>query len=284
MRLGGEAHNLKIGAGSRYVAFTDSKGFRLSVLDVQNRKIYKITDHFTGGSFFTSPDGHRIFYRELIKSQNGSIHSLIKVYDIQSRRRVDIGRVESGSGFLTFDPRDLRFQLMHDQGILSKMIVFPDERLAKWQLAQRTDQGKFLGTPKGLIWLTHSGFTMRKLPDDDSGIQSFDISPDGSTIVWATKKANIYFSELGQKPVKIGEGFDPSWHPVKPLVVYAGARRIGKKIISTDIRLIDLEGKGRWVTHSQSAAERWPRWFNGGRSIICSLEKTTDLFKIDIKP
>jgi hypothetical protein len=282
-RLHGEAHNMKVDRKYRHIAFTDPEGHNLSYLDMKRKKIFRVTRQKTGPSFFFSPDGYRIFYSELVRSKKHPVLSIVKVYDIGSRKSIEIQRLESLSGFLTFDPRDLRFQLMHPGGILTKMIVFPDERLAKWQLAQRTEQGKWLATQKGILWLTHSGFTMRKLKDDESGIQAFDISPDGSSMVWATKKASIFYSQLGSKPGKIGDGYDPSWHPQKPLVIFAGIRRIGTKIISTDVRITDTNGEGRWITFSQSASERWPRWINQGGSLIYSLARTTDIYRIDLK-
>ena len=285
-RLPGEAYNMKMGPKGRHIAFTNGKGQGLKFLVIKSKKIYQITANKTGGSYFFSPDGYRVFFRELLK-EKGKIKSVLKVYNIKAHKSTKIDKVDGLSGFLTFDPRDLRFQLMHGKGILSKMIVFPDKRLAKWQLAQRTEQGKWLATTKGILWLTHSGFTMRMLKDDKSGVQSFSISPDGSSIVWATKDAGIYHSELGKKAKKIGEGYDPSFHPRKPIVAYAGVRKIGTKVIGSDIRVVDLAdpaGSGRWVTSSLSKSERWPQFMAKGEAMIYTLFKTTDIFYLELKP
>lgn len=286
LRLHGEAFNMKVDRNQRYIVFTDRKGYNLSCLILRENKIFRITRQKVGGSFFLSPDGNRIFFREIVRSKKGNeIMSLLKVYDLKSHRSEEIHRLEGLSGYLTFDPRDLRFQLMHEKGILSKMIVFPDERLAKWQLAQRTEQGKWLATPNGILWLTHSGFTMRKFKDDDTGIQSFDISPDGSSITWATKGAGVFYSRLGSEPLKVGSGFDPAWHPKKSIIIFSGVRKVGKKIVDTDIRMFDTHSeRGRWLTFTQSASERWPRWFNKGKSVIFSLSKTTDVYRLNLKP
>ncbi len=283
IRLDGEANNLRLSPNGKYAVFTNADGFDLSLLELESKKVYLISPMKVGHSFFFSPDGYRIFFRELVKTEDKPVVSVIKAIDAHNKNLVEIARVPGPSGFITFDPRDMRLQLMHEKGILSKMIVFPDERLAKWQLAQRTDQGKWLVAPHGMLWLTHSGFTLTELKDDGSGIQSFDIAPDGSHAVWATNEGGIFASEQGQPPVRIGDGFDPKWHPQKLLVVYAGARKIGSKIISTDLRLVDLRGHGRWITNDPETSERWPQWLNFGKSIAYSISKTTDIYRIEME-
>jgi hypothetical protein len=73
---------------------------------------------------------------------------------------------------------------MSSNGIKTRRIYFPDERLARWQVAQRTEKGKWIVTQRGVLWVTQGGFAMRKLEDDGSPIESFDVSPDGSMIAW----------------------------------------------------------------------------------------------------
>lgn len=282
VRLHGEASGIQMDEKGRHLVFTDPKGYNLSFLHIKEKKIYRITRQKVDRSFFLTPDGFRVFYRELVKTENQKVVSVLKAYDIKSHKSVEVDRVEGLTGFLTFDPRDQRFQVMHAQGILSRMIHFPDERLARWQKAQRTEAGKWLATPKGMLWLTHSGFSMRRLEDDQNALQSYDLSPDGSAAVWATEAGQIYFSEMGGKPKKIGDGFDPRWHPVKPLVIFAGLRKVGDKIIGTDIRVANREGEGRWLTFSQSSRERWPLWLHHGKAVVYALEKTTDIYRLEL--
>ncbi|MGQ4827607.1 hypothetical protein, partial [Enterococcus faecalis] len=90
------------------------------------------------------------------------------------------------TGYLSLDPRDLRLLLLGPKGIRTKHIYLPGERLARWQIAQRSDFGKWLATQQGILWVTQGGFAMRRLEDDGSGIDSFDIAPDGASLAWAT--------------------------------------------------------------------------------------------------
>lgn len=284
MRLPGEAFNLKVSPNGRAAIYTDRAGFNLSHIDLNTQKIFRISKMRTGGSAFFSPDGYRVFYRELMKTSSAPVLSTIKTYDTYSKKVVEIARIASSSGFLTFDPRDMRFQIMHPKGIMSKMIVLPDQRLAKWQLAQDTQNGKWLASPKGMLWLSHSGFSMRKLVDDQSGLQSFDIAPDGTGCTWATHNGGIYISHLGQQPQRIGYGFDPKWHPHQKLIAYAGARKTGTVIVSTDLRVSDMQGDGRWLTFDGTTNERWPAWSQDGSEIIYSMANTTDIYRIRFNP
>lgn len=282
IRLQGEAYNLRLSPNGKGAAFTDRRGFNLSYLDLASKKIYRISRMKTGGSFFFSPDGYRIFFRELTKTPTLPVVSTIKAFDCHSKQQALVAEIKDSSGYLTFDPRDLRFQLLHPAGIMSKVIVLPDQRLAKWQMAQNTGAGKWLASPQGMLWLSHEGFAMNQLADDQSGLQSFDISPDGTYAAWATIAGRVYLSHLGQKPRQIARGFDPKWHPINEVLVLAGARMTGTKIVSTDIRTIDKDGNGKWLTFAGGTDERWPSWSADGKMIVYALAGTTDIYRIKV--
>ena len=283
LRLEGAATYLRSDPRSEFVAFTEPDGTGLKVLNLENRKIYLVTSGKVAGSFFWSPAGFRLFYRELILNKDHTLASQLYAYDTKLRKSVALQEIPSSSGFLTFDPRDLRFQIMHAKGVLSRRIFFPDERLARWQVAQRTENGKWLATQKGILWLTQQGFTMRRLKDDHSDVESFSISPDGQAIAWATKGGSIYYSRDGSAPRKLDDGRDPTWHPKSALLLYAAARKVGDQVVDYDLRIVDVHGNGRYLTKTQMSPERWPQWLNNGQRIIYTLDQTTDLLQMDFK-
>lgn len=125
---------------------------------------------------------------------------------------------------------------------------------------------------------------MVRLDDDGSGVDSFDLSPDGQTIAWATKSKKVYTSKAGEKPTMIGFGRDPAWHPERHLLVYAAARMVGKTPVSFDLRLADSKGSGKFLTSTQFVDERWPQWQSSGHKILYTLDRTTDLFLLDFHP
>jgi Tol biopolymer transport system component len=278
--------NMRLDPKGRFIAFTSTDagtGQGLSVVDTKTQSIFKVSGQRVGASFFWSPDGFRLFYRELIKTRAGKIESHVKAYDTALGRSVTLDRLKLPTGFLTFDPRDLRMQLMSAGGVHTKRIYFPDERLARWQIAQRTENGKFLATQSGVLWLTQGGMSVRRLDDDGSKLQAFDISPDGTTIAWATEKSAIYTSKNGKTPKFLAHGRDPQWHPEKPLLLFAGARMVGNKAVSFDLKVSDLKSGGRFLTTTQHVDERWPQWHPKGLQVLYTLAKMTDVYLLDFK-
>ena len=284
LRLDGGIGHLKAGPRGKHLAFTDEKGMGLHYMDLRDRKIIRISRQKIGASWMWSPGGFRIFYRELVRTPDHRIESRLQVYDIGRGTSMLLATLPSSSGLLTYDPRDMRLHLMHKKGILNRQIVFPDERLARWQIARRTENGKWVASQKGILRLTWAGFNMRRLDDDGSGVHSFDISPDGSRIAWSTTAGEIHVSRRDEPPVRLGYGRDPVWHPQKPLLIYAAARRVGARVISYDLRLVDHRGSGRYLTKTQSRSERWPRWEKEGRALIYTLAGTTDLYRMELRP
>ena len=48
----------------------------------------------------------------------------------------------------------------------------------------------------GVVFLNYNGRLTKRLEDDNSGVESFDISPNGQKIVWATKNASIFMQSM----------------------------------------------------------------------------------------
>ena len=276
-------NQLRVDPKGRYFAFVDESGKYLSILDINTRNIFEVTKHYVGPAFFWSPDGFRLFFREQLLTIDKQVGSRLKVYDTALNRTVLLDEMPFRTSILTFDPRDLRMHLLSTQGIRTKRIYFPDERLARWQVQQRNDMGKFIATQQGILWVTQSGYAMRRLDDDGSALESFDIAPDGSSIAWATQAGKIWSSQDGKPPRFMGNGRDPQWHPTRPLLLFAGGRMVGNTIINFDLRVVDAKGSGKFLTHTQYSDERWPQWHPKGNKIIYTVNRTTDIYLLDFK-
>lgn len=279
LRTEGPLVSMRLNKNHTQLAFTDQRGQSLRVMNLETQEITEVTPHRVGESFFWSPDGNRLFYRELIRDKK-TISSEIKAFDIVLNTTMSIDSLAGSSGFLTLDPRDYTVYLMHEKGIMSKRLDFPGERFAHWQKRAKVEQGRFVATQKSVLWLSDLGLTLNALPDDGSGIESFDISPDGKVIAWATQNAKIYISTQGEEPKLLGPGRDPRWHPFRSLLLYSAGRVVGSKAYDFDIRISDVNGEGRYLTNTPSQAERWPQWWNEG-SIIFTAEGSTDLWKMN---
>lgn len=286
MRLDDGPSGLRLDHKSKNLAFTNDKGFGLQVLNIETKKVFLVTSEYVGTSYFWAPDGIRLFYREQIRQdapdkKNYTISSNLSAFDTKLGKNILLETVQGPTGLLTFDPRDLRIYLMQKGSILSKRLSFPDDRLARWQIAQRTDNGRWVGTQNGMLWVTQAGFAMRRLADDGSPIESFSLSPDGTTAAWATVLGNIWVSRAGEKPHKLDRGKDPTWHPDKPILLYAGARVVGNTVVNHNIKVSDMKGSSRFLTYTQGTSERWPQWQDQGKKVLYTHEKSTDIFQME---
>lgn len=283
VRANDPLNHLRLDPKGRFGAFIDDQGMGLSIVDLRTKTVSKVSTAQVGASFFWSPDGFRLFYRELALGNDGKPFSTVRAYDAYLSRSVKVDELKESTGLLTFDPRDLRMQIMGVNGIRTKRIYFPDERLARWQVSQRNESGKWLATQKGMLWVTQGGYAIRRLEDDGSALESFDLSPDGDTAAWATADGRIYVSKKGKKPSLIGHGRDPRWHPKLPRLLFAGARMVGNRAASYDLKIADLDGASRFLTATQYSDERWPQWHPDGNQILYTIAKTTDIFVLDFK-
>lgn len=265
------------------IAFIPDDNTGLRIVDTKNGNVYAATDQYTGGSFFWSPDNARVFFRELLKTGK-KVTSEVKAWDAVLKKTVKVDSVNGSSGMLTFDPRDQRLMLMHEKGIMSKRLVFPDERLAYWQSAHRTDKGKFVASAGGMTYVTQQGFAMSKMTDDGTGIESFDLSPNGDSVVWATNGGKIYVSLQGEPAKFLDYGRDPQWHPKRDLIAYAGAKMVGNKAAQYDLKISTASGSGSFLTSTQARSERWPMWSPDGHSLVYTISGTTDIFTLSTTP
>lgn len=262
-----------------YVPATDP-GIR--VIDTKTGNVYQATNQYTGGSFFWSPDNARLFFRELLQT-DGKVKTVVKAWDAALKKTITVDELTGSSGMLTFDSRDQRMMLMHDKGIMTKRLVFPDERLAHWQSAHRTDKGKFVAAAGGMTYVTQQGFAMSKLTDDGSGVESFDIAPTGDSAIWATKSGKLYVSYQGESARFLDYGRDPQWHPKQDLIVYSGGRMVGNKAAQYDLKVSSITGPGSFLTSTQARSERWPLWSPNGKSIVYTITGTTDIVTLNFK-
>jgi hypothetical protein len=283
LRTDQPVNRLQVSAKDRHLAFTGADDQGLFVLDTETKHIYQVTDRQVGSSFFWAPHGHRLLYREqtLLKDQK-SIESRIRAFDAAIGRSHEVERLDGPTGILTFDPRDQRVHWLYDGRIQTKKLVFPDNRLAAWQLAQRTEQGKWLIAQNGVVWASQGGTTMRKVGGSGQ-IEGFSISPDGSTLAWATAAGELFMSEKGGNPKFVGYGKDPTWHPKHPILLAACGRTVGNTIIGYDLCVYDSTNQRRFLTATQHSDERWPNWSAKSSVVYYTKARTTDIYRIEVK-
>ena len=272
--------HVKVDPFEHYIAFTTSESY-LKIIKLQTGDVFTISKATVGQSFFWSPDGSRLFYRELTLSQNLP-NSKIFAYDMALERSISIDSSPTSSGVLTFDPRDQKFSLFYPHGIKTFALSFPGDRQAIWQLLAKSQPGKFIATAGAILKTSVYGLDLVKLEDDHSGIESFKISPDGSQIAWATKNQRIYISDFETAPKFLDFGRDPSWHPSRKEILYAGARRVGAVTANYNLKISDLNSHSKFITNTQNTSERWPQWTRDGLEIIYSAQNHENIFRIKL--
>ncbi|NRA43636.1 MAG: PD40 domain-containing protein [Oligoflexales bacterium] len=284
-RFKNQISHLRISPKAAYLAYIEqtlNKKKSLKILEIKNKKIFLVSKAQVGSSFFWAPHGYRLFYRELKQKQGSSgVESTIKAYDSRLRKSIEIERISKPTGYITLDPMDLKIRTMSSTKLHVHQIVYPGSRLAKWQLFIRSQKGHWCVTQNGVLWMLKGVSIMSKLEDDGSPIEAFAISPDGRSIAWNTKKGLLYVSHEGTEPKILGYGKHPHWHPSKKILVYSGARMLGKVVSRYDLRVSNSKGQSRWITHSQHSDEMWPIWHPQGKLILYTVKNTSDIYMMD---
>jgi Tol biopolymer transport system component len=282
LRLEGSLQYPSLSHQGRYLAFTNEAGSALRVLNLGSQDVVEVSTGKVGSSFFWAPDGARLFFRELVRDGTKLV-SRIKVFDALSQKIDEVQSFEGSSGLLSFDPRSYKFYLIHEKGLYQQQLEYPTRSRPKWTQKATLNFVAWIGSQKAMLRLKDNGLTWETLPDDGSGLQSFAISPDGQTVVWATKEQRLFQAQAAdEKPRYLGRGRDPSWHPYRALLVYASARMIGPRIYDYDLRLMDNKGEGRFLLQTATLSERWPIWFDAD-TLLYTADSATDLLRLSLQ-
>lgn len=283
LRLESEIAQSKTDGKNKFLAFVNKEGTHLRVLNLINGDSFLVTENYVGSSFFWAPDHSRLIFTSSFQSKDGPV-TLLAAFDLGNKKVVEMDQLNSETGSVSFDPRDNKFFLVHKKGVLSKTIKMPESRLAKWQSRKEPKIGRYLATPQSMTFMKETGLEISKLEDDKTGVESFEISTDGTAVAWATQSGSIYVSEQGEKPVFLDFGRDPKWHPQKRILLYAGAHKIGQKTSGYDLKIAEIDGKKSWLTADSYANQRWPVWLPSQNKILFTKGSTTDLYLMDYVP
>lgn len=284
LRLGDAPEMLRLDPKGRFLAFR--QGEVLKVLDLKDSGVHRVGVVPAGPSYTWAPDGFRLIYLNT-KSTPKVVTTNIEVFDAALVASKTVRTVDSATGFPTMDARTLGAYVFTPGGLTTVKLSFPDDRLAKWQIAHRQNgKGKYVATSGGMLWF-ESGESrggdsskMTRLEDDGSALESFAMSPDGSAVAWATVDGYVYRSIDGAAAELVDRGRDPSWHPEKGELLYAGARMSGNKIAGFDLKAAGSRDK-RFITNTPFSDERWPQWDKAAKRIFYTVARTTDIFMID---
>ncbi len=279
MRTEGGMNHLSLSPNKKLLAFTNDQGQSLRIMDLGTQDVLEVTPHRVGPGFFWSPDGVRLFFRELIREKDGIV-SEFSAFDTVLNQKSVLDTLKGSTGFPVLNPYDNNVFMMHEKGILQKRLEFPGERPAKWQKEKRNVVGNWVVSQSAVLWLGELGLELKKMEDDGTGIRSYALSPDGRRMAWATQGGRVYAAHDGSDVVLIGDGMDPTWHPFRTILVYAASRKVGTKVYDYDLRLHNLAGASRNLTKTPDLKERWPLWLDA-TTLLYTAGNTTDLFRLN---
>ena len=286
LRLGDSPEMLRLDPKGRFLAFRQDE--KLKVLDLKDSGVHLVGVIPAGPTFTWAPDGFRLLYvKAAAVPAPGNDPTVltsteIEVFDAALGQSKTVRKLASATGFPTMDPRTLGAYVFTPDGLTTVKLSFPDDRLAKWQIAHRDNgKGKYVATGRGMLWFNGDGTKMTQLEDDGAVLESFSVSPDGSAVSWATVDGYVYRSHEGSAAELVDRGRDPAWHPEKNELLYAGARMSGNKISGYDLKVANSSDK-RFITSTPFSDERWPQWHHAGKRIFYTVARTTDLFMVDM--
>lgn len=283
LRVDGSIEQPKISPDSHAIVYTSSSGQGLWVLRLIDGVVNKITNQQTKAAYLWAPDSSRIFYRELTKTKNGDSLSTLKAYDTAQNKSHEIATIEGSTSAPVFDPRDNRLRLMSRTGVKSFKLNYPMQRLARWQAATKGRFGYWLVGPDQIYWLSNKGVSLDEVANREGKILDFAVSPFGDYMAWSQSNGMVYMSKLGANPMAVAAGRDVSWHPDGKHLLFAMARKVGRKVVDHDIAIADTKGRTRTLLVKPESDERSPLWLKKSASIIYTHKGSTDLFELKVK-
>jgi hypothetical protein len=278
LRLPNDLGYLKPNRQKTYLAYLDNSTQKLFILNLKSKDSY-IATHNGTKNFFWAPYGSRLFLKE-IESKSGKNLSKLSYFDVTTKSTKTILQTVENISEFTLDPLDQKIAYLENGKIKSVAINYTESKIASWQKLLKNSGGHWIIGANAIVWKS-SKTNVDKVVFDLDAISSYDISPDGELLIFATQNDLIYTSEKGSAATFLDFGKDPSWNPHKKQILYSGARLIGKTIVGYDLKISSVKGEQKWLTDSPTN-ERWPTWMSSSK-ILYTKAQTTDLFLLELK-
>lgn len=281
LRYYNEPENISLSPNGEYIAHVeqDPQGQKsLVVTSLREKKETRVDRIDHGLHYFWAPHGFRLMYKKTSWDQ-GKAHSYIYGYDVKLKKIIKVSEIPVLSGYISISPFDFVMRILNeDLNIINIKLNYPGSRLAKWQENKKLGNYQYLFTRNKVLRMSTYLSSLKELKSDSSPISSYSVSPDGTQVVWATEKNNIYMVNSDEKVKFVDRGRHPVWHPKSKSILYAGGRVLGYTVVRYDLKIMDRFGRKIWLTQTQSSDEKWPTWSKKANAIIYSIDRTTDLY------
>jgi Tol biopolymer transport system component len=290
LRLNQGMSHLKTDPNGHYLAFLDPLDRHLFIIDLRSKEIHAVSPSPSVGlSFFWSPQGSYLFFSEQKKVTPG-VESSFFVYNTSNQEIKTIKTLKGRTSYMNFDPMAQKFYFFDENGNLhahSLEFVNMSKRqqtMHKFAKGSNSTEGTWIVANKKIYWMPDPQLPLKQIEVDNQSVENFHVSNDGQSIAWNTEDGRLFVSEQGQKPTLIDQGRYPQWHPQKKLLLYSGARLIGKKTHSYDLKILDVDHKeSRWLTNTPHTDESNPQWLSYTNKILYTANQGTDIFVMAFK-
>lgn len=123
------------------------------------------------------------------------------------------------------------------------------------------------------------------LVDPDSRFLNASLSPDKKKIAFEMTNGRIYVMNIdGTHIVDLGYGSHPRWAPNGKRLVYYVSRDDGKKVVASDLYIINIAGTERiQLTNTKERVEMNPDWSPDGKRIVFDEYKTGIIYQVKVQ-
>ncbi|MBP6217758.1 MAG: hypothetical protein KA436_04145 [Oligoflexales bacterium] len=288
LRLQYSMKTMRMDPKGRHLAFTDSLNSGLYVLDLRTRSVYQASSSSSiGKDYFWAPSGSYLFFKERKYAGKKKFLSTIYSYLSSEKKKYPLKTHSGLISSLLFNESEKSLHYMDEAGKIYTQRIFATHKEiqdSKSQKQAANHQGEWLMMNGQVYSLDRQNHVKKLAWDNDRSVSSYDLSKQGDRLVVSTQTGKIYVVFQGQEPKFIDFGQNPQWHPTNQnLLLYSGARRLGKVVYGYDLKIKDLDGESRWLTNTPHSQEQSPQWLSLSNRIVYTIDRTTDLFVMGFK-
>lgn len=281
LRLPLDISYLSANQSGKLIAFSD-KFKDLYILDTESKKIFLVEKSINNPSPIWSPDGTRLFYRNIKRIAQNEFLTEIKVFEQDKLKAKTIVSKEGLTGFLSYNPYTQELMIPTTKGISKHKILLPNIMPPAWQKKVAKGPGSWAVSYKAIIWLSPDKDQAITIFSGKGPILSYSVSYKGDYIAFSDGE-NVYVSKGGQPPTVLDKGEDPRWHPYQDLLVFSRHTRKGDLVLAKELALwAPKENIKKILTDDSRTKKRNPVWKPKHNQIIFTAEKSTEMFLLSL--
>lgn len=232
------------------ILFTDNNSNAVYVLDSQAKEVIKLgSSPSSGYKYYWSPDGKKIGFKALIKTQSNSYLQVPVVYDVTTQKSVFLNSPVPRCGIPSFSVDGKIAYSIDNEIIVIDTWLWELKRISIPIYSNITpispDGNKVLYNDKDdQIWLADiDGFNRIQLTNDGNGYFNPVWSPDSNKVMLTTISGDIKVIDLATRVTfAIDSGLNPSWNSDSQHIIYKKLETDGIDVKRTSLNIAKYDG------------------------------------------